>query len=75
MSKGQKRIQERKLPLRRCNIEHCANPTKQNPFCMTCKKFIENYKKGLTPFNCFWYCQTEEYKKKRLEYFEKFKEE
>lgn len=73
MSKGKKRRQANKIPIKRCLLEHCANPLMQNPACCYCKKFIDNYKNGLTPHDCFWYCYSEEWKKKLLKKHEEFK--
>lgn len=69
MSTGAKKKQASKRPIRRCNIENCANPMCQNPAQITCRKFMKNKKKGLCPFNCFWYCYSETSKKQRMENF------
>lgn len=70
MSTGAKQKQASKRPIRRCNIENCANPMYQNPIQVTCRKFMENKKKGLCPSSCFWYCTTGIGKEQRMKDFE-----
>lgn len=42
----------------------------QNPIQVTCRKFMENKKKGLYLSSCFWYCATGIGKEQRMKNFE-----